>query len=242
MNLEELIVLLRKEVRRQEIPVDRPAYQRVGKDPAEPILFAGSLDAPVAIIGRDLGKDEVKFGQPLIGAGGKLVRRGILRAWETSESTAATAHGTLDGALRHALLTNTVPFKPPGNKAYSDSVKDRFRPFLLQLLTQFWSGHHIITLGSEAFRWFEPYGREDAFHGGEPDDRRFTNTFICRLPIVKVESHRTPPKDVKVLPLPHPSPLNRRWRPRFPALLDQRLANIKRDLDTSKVSPSRKAQ
>ena len=33
-----------------------------------------------------LGKDEVRLGQPLIGAGGKLVRQGVLRAWQAEGS------------------------------------------------------------------------------------------------------------------------------------------------------------
>ncbi len=60
--------------------------------------------------------------------------------------------------LEAVLLTNTVPYKPPGNKAYPAAVKERFRPFLAELLGRYWTGHHVITLGTEAFQWFTPYG------------------------------------------------------------------------------------
>jgi len=110
-TIETLIEEAGHEARCQELPVDRPVYERHGKDPGRPILFAGSLDAPVCIMGRDLGKDEVKLGQPLIGAGGRLVRQGILRAREHGYNATAEPRDSLDGALRHALLTNTVPFK-----------------------------------------------------------------------------------------------------------------------------------
>ena len=57
--------------------------------------------------------------------------------------------------LDRVLLTNTVPFKPPGNKAYSTAVKERFRPFLAELLvTAIGVGTIVITLGNEAFQWF----------------------------------------------------------------------------------------
>lgn len=226
-SIEGLIERVRQEVRRGEIPVDRATYERLGKDPEEPILYAGSLAAPVVIFGRDLGKDEVKFGQPLIGAGGKRVREGLLRAWDQPVPLAKATRATLEGALQHAILTNTVPYKPPGNNAYPDAVKDRFRPFLLQLLTRHWRGHDIITLGNEAFRWFEPYGSQVEFRGLGRTDERFTAAFICRLPSAGNDSNRTVTKQVSVLPLPHPSPLNRRWREQFPSMLFQRLEAIR---------------
>ena len=59
-SINELIEALRREAGRAEFPVDTPIYERSGRDPTEPIFFAGSLDAPLCILGRDLGKDEVR--------------------------------------------------------------------------------------------------------------------------------------------------------------------------------------
>ena len=233
MTIKRLTEWIREEASRGEIPVDRPAYEQFGKDPGEPILYAGSLAAPVGFLGRDLGKEEVKFGQPLIGAGGKLVRQGILRAWNHPETTEPLTRTQLEIALRYALLTNTVPFKPPGNKAYADPIKERFRPFLLRLLTRFWSGQHIITLGTEAFRWFEPYGSRQEFRGRGRLDDRFTSTFSCQLPILESDPDRPATKEIVVLPLPHPSPLNRRWHAQFPSMLAERLSEIRSILGSS---------
>src|SRR3954451_20031811 len=79
-TVDDLIEAVRQEAIRGDMPIDREVYEQVDRDPVQPILFAGSLDAPVCFFGRDLGKDEVRHGQPLIGAAGKLVRVGILRA------------------------------------------------------------------------------------------------------------------------------------------------------------------
>lgn len=225
-TIEKLIEAACQEARRHELPVDGPVYERHGRDPSRPILFAGSLHAPVCVMGRDLGKDEVRLGQPLIGAGGKLVRLGILRALEPGYNVTAEPRDQHDDALHHALLTNTVPFKPPGNKAYSEAVKQRFRPFLLELLTRFWSGQHIITLGTEAFRWFEPYGDKAEFQSVGTTDARFNHEFPCLLPIPDHEPAAVEFKRVTVLPIPHPSPLNRRWLGQFPHLLANRLAQV----------------
>jgi uracil-DNA glycosylase len=186
-----------------------PVYERFKKDPFQPILYAGSLEAPVCIFGRDLGKDEVRLGQPLIGAGGKLVRQGVLRAWQAEGSADLVSPGELQDAPRYALLTNTVPYKPPGNKAYSDPVKQRFRPLILELLTRFWTGHHIIPLGTESFRWFEPYGDLQEFRARGRSEARFDSVFPCRLPVPHKEHSRSEDKLVSVMPLPHPSPLKR---------------------------------
>ncbi|WP_337173122.1 uracil-DNA glycosylase family protein [Paludisphaera sp.] len=209
-TIERLIDEAEAEASREPFPVDEPVYQKAGRDPSRPILFAGALDAPVAILARDLGRDEVAAAQPLIGAGGKLVRAGIV---------AAHGGGEPEEALKFALLTNTVPFKPPGNKAYSESVRARFRPYVAELLARFWSGSRVLTLGTEAFRWFEPYAEGGTFPESAATDARFDAEYPCRLPIPGGGD-----RAVIVAPLPHPSPLNRRWYSRFPEMLARRLA------------------
>jgi len=226
-TIEELCEEIRASARREEFPIDVPVYERCKKDPFQPILYAGSLEAAVCIFGRDLGKDEVRLGQPLIGAGGKLVRQGLLRAWQAGGSADVESPGELQNALRYALLTNTVPYKPPGNKAYSDPVKQRFRPLILELLTRFWTGHHIIPLGTESFRWFEPYGDLQEFRARGRSEARFDSVFPCRLPVPRKEHSRAQDKLVSVMPLPHPSPLNRRWLGEFPTMLARRLSQIR---------------
>jgi uracil-DNA glycosylase len=224
-TIDDLIEAVAREAAAQNLAVDRPVYERLGKDPARPVLFAGSLHAPVCAMGRDLGKDEVRLGQPLVGAGGRLVRLGILRAREPQSAEPSRPRDPLEGVLRHALLTNTVPFKPSGNKAYPEGVRSRFRPLVLRLLTEFWTGRHILTLGTEAFRWFEPYGDRAEFESVGKTDARFEHQFPCLLPGPD-QSRGDEAKRVVVLPLPHPSPLNRRWLPRFPDLLARRLAEV----------------
>ena len=188
-TIEELREAIRAHARRGEFPIDVPIYERFKKDPFQPILYAGSLEAPICVFGRDLGKDEVRLGQPLIGIGGKLVRQGLLRAWQAAGSEDAISSGSLQEAPSHALLTNTVPYKPSGNKAYSEAVKQRFRPLLLELLTRFWTGRYIISLGTEAFRWFEPYGDPDEFRTRGRSDERFDAVFPCRLPVPGSAAH-----------------------------------------------------
>lgn len=223
-TLSGLIAAIRREAESAEFPIDEPVYRRAGRDPKDPILFAGTLEAPVCFVGRDLGKDEVAAGQPLIGAAGRLVRLGVLSAWgDRPGAEGPSSEGLpLQGALRYVVLTNTVPYKPPGNKAYPESVRRRFRPFLETFLARYWQGHHLITLGSEAFQWFEPYADAEEFAAGGRSDARFESAFRCRLPRDHSDS-----KEVTVLPLPHPSPLNRRWYDQFPEMLARRLAEVR---------------
>ncbi len=154
-TIDELLAAVEGEARRAEFPIDTPVYERSGRDPMVPVLFAGSLTAPVCSVGRDLGKDEVAAAQPQIGAAGRLVRAGVYRAAGLGEPSKADK--ALPQALDHVLLTNLVPYKPPGNKAYPESVRKRFRPFLAELLAVHWNGGRVITLGTEAFQWFAPY-------------------------------------------------------------------------------------
>ena len=232
-TMNGLISEVRREAERSAFPIDEPVYQRSGRDPKDPILFAGSLDAALCIVGRDLGKDEVSAGQPLIGAAGRLVREGILKAFDAPEPDRDPVPGQppLNHALNYAVLTNTVPYKPPGNKAYPETVRRRFRPFLQRLLTHYWQGVHIITLGTEAFRWFEPYADPSDIEALGGSEARFQNAFQCRIP----DSDRPAMigKVVLVYPLPHPSPLNQRWYSRFPEMLAGRLAEIRQRIGES---------
>lgn len=221
-TIEDLIADVRAEAAKAEFPVDKPVYDKAERDPLDPVLFAGSLDAPVCIFGRDLGKDEVQFGQPLVGAGGKLVRQGLLRAFAGDAPKKPDAR--LEAALRYAILTNTVPYKPPGNKAYPGRVKERFRPFVAELLAAFWKGGRVICLGTEAFEWFAPYaepGAQEEFWKGED---RYERDLPC---VIKaVHEGRNVEKSILLAPLPHPSPLNQRWYGRFPSMLDDRLKAV----------------
>lgn len=221
-SVEELLHAIRREALSAWFPVDDGVYRQAGKDPAEPILFAGSLEAPVCLFGRDLGREEVKLGQPLVGPAGRLARAGVCDHWEDQPPERPDRH--LETALRHVFLANTVPYKPPGNKAYSHAVKERFRPFIAELLHVHWTGDRVITLGSEAFHWFAPYAQEDPETFWAREDR-YEADLCCLLPVEAVGG--TARKVVTVSPLPHPSPLNVRWFKKFPELLAKRLAAIR---------------
>ncbi len=217
--IQELLRRVREEAERLEVCVDRDIYTLAGRDPVEPILFAGSPDAPIAVVGRDLGREEVLAGQPLIGSAGRRVRSALYRMLTGNQPPEGDR--SMETILPHVLLTNTVPFKPVGNKCYPTAVRERFRPFLAELLTCHWKGHCVITLGTEAFRWFEPYAPAGAIEAFWKDGDRFEAEMACVLEVVRHGTvvHRP----VTVAPLPHPSPLNQAYLARFPGLLDGRL-------------------
>jgi uracil-DNA glycosylase len=218
-TLDRLIAAIHDEAKRTEFPVDQPVYDLAKKDSSRPILYAGSLRAPVCVFGRDLGKDEVALGEPLVGAGGRLVRSCVYEAIRAEKPPKSDRR--LEPVLEHILLTNTVPYKPPGNKAYSDAVKDRFRPFLLEFLTNHWKGDRVITLGNEAFQWFVRYAEPGAAEELWKRADRYEADLRCILPFdLDGQLLR---KCITVCPLPHPSPLNARWSARFPELLAKRL-------------------
>jgi uracil-DNA glycosylase len=223
-TIEALIDAVQAEARRDEFPIDAPVYAKAERDPTRPILYAGAPGAAVCVFGRDLGKDEVAAGQPLVGAGGRLVREGVYRALHGEGPPSSDRR--LESVLPHVLLTNTVPYKPPGNKAYSGSVKERFRPFVAELLAAHWRGDRVITLGTEAFRWFAPYASEGDFDAFWDRDDRYTATLDCILEADPPGSRTPLRKPLTLLPLPHPSPLNQRWYKQFSGLLARRLASV----------------
>lgn len=237
-HIDQLIAQIHQEAQREPFPVDEPVYRDAGLDPLMPILYAGNLESQLCFFARDLGKDEVIAQQPLYGAAGKLVRRGLYRALYHKEPSDNT---DLQAVLDRVILTNTVPYKPPGNKAYSEAVKKRFRPFLEQLLVLHWQGDaygkgkalRIITLGNEAFKWFSPYAPKGALTKffeqsdaqGASSASRYTASTQITLTAQDDQGKRHE-RSVTLLPLPHPSPLNQKYYAQFPQLLQQRLAEI----------------
>ncbi len=217
--VQPILDAMRREAERAPFPLDGEVYERFGRSPVVPIAFAGNPQAGVCSFGRDLGRDEVRLGQPQVGAAGRQVRLGVLEAAGIAPESAGSH---LEAALEHVFLSNTVPYKPPGNKAYPDRVKERFRPYVARLLACFWTGDRVITLGTEAFQWFAPYGEPGAAEAFWRRDDRYEAEFPCRL---RAETPEGSPveRPLTVCPLPHPSPLNQRWFQQFPELLRRRL-------------------
>jgi len=221
-SIEQLIAQIQSEAERVPFPIDEPVYQAANLKPTQPILYAGNLASQLCFFGRDLGKDEVHARQPLYGAAGRLVRQGVYRAVYHQESS---QNDELLAVCDHVLLTNTVPYKPPGNKAYLAGVKNRFRPFIERLLVIHWQGNQIITLGTEACKWFIPYGAKGEVTSFFQRDDRYTASLQVTL---RGLDHLRQPheKQVTLLPLPHPSPLNEKYYAKFPEMLQQRLGEI----------------
>lgn len=221
-DIEQLIAEIQQEAESAEFPIDEPVYRAAGLSPTWPILYAGNLESKLCFFARDLGKDEVTARQPLYGAAGLLVRRGLYLAMFGKE---ASNKEDLQKILDRVLLTNTVPYKPPGNKAYSEAVKKRFRPFLERFLVLHWKGDRIITLGNEAFKWFSPYAAKGvAAEFFESSDR-----YTASLPITlqaKDNQGNLHQRQATLLPLPHPSPLNQLYYAQFPQMLQARLTKI----------------
>lgn len=223
-DIDTLIAQVQQEAERAEFPLDIPVYEAANLEPTKPILYAGNLQSPLCFFGRDLGKDEVHARQPLIGAAGTLVRKGFYYA--IHQQKAPQRKDLDDTIIKRVLLANTVPYKPPGNKAYLMKVKKRFRPFLEKLLVFHWQGNQIITLGTEAFKWFTPYGSSgelDAFFAQK--NTRYKATITINLTALD-ELERSHTKRVTLLPLPHPSPLNKQYYAAFPNMLQKRLAQV----------------
>lgn len=217
-TVKQLLAALEREARRAPFPIDRAVYQAYGLSPTTPILYAGSLEASVGFIARDLGRDEVRYRQPLVGAAGRLVREGVYRALGGKGKPTRTE---LEETLRYVLLTNTVPWKPPGNKPYSNAVRNRFRPWITRFLTRHWKGQYLITLGTEAFMYFAPYAPQGVFEAFWKREDRYERDIEVTVPSTGPDGPIE--KTLTLAPLPHPSPLNKKFYELFPSMLDRRL-------------------
>ena len=217
--MSSLVTLLQRieaEAQLGNMGIDQAVYEEAGRRVTEPVLLgSGSVCAQVGIFGRDPGRTEIELNEPFIGKGGQLVRAGLYRAaygGELPDLATSVAVGS------QVFWANTVPYKPIGNKAWSVKVKRRFVPFIRELLVEHWQGHELITLGNVAFDWFRlaaPELKTQLREFWSSEERYSSSLEICLQG-----------KSIRLHPLPHPSPLNAKWYPKFPALLDARLAQL----------------
>ena len=222
MSIENLIKQIQTEAEKEDFPLDIPVYKSAKKEPTQPILYFGNLRSNICFFGRDLGRDEVFAGQPLIGAAGTLVRQGFYSAIHHQNTTDKVK---LESIKNRLILTNTVPYKPPENKAYSMKVKRRFRRYVEQLLVIYWQGKQIITLGTEAFKWFEYYSTKQEFSAFWSRSDRYESSLHLNLTALDSQGNNYE-KRVTIYPLPHPSPLNQKYYKKFPSMLQNTLAQL----------------
>ncbi len=221
-DIATLIAEIETEAKREEFPIDIPVYKSANLEPTHPVLYAGNLHSPLCFFGRDLGRDEVHARQPLIGAAGTLVRQGF---YQVIHGKKTSNPQELQTVCDRILLTNTVPYKPPGNKAYLVKFKKRFLPYIERLLVIHWQGNQVITLGTEAFKWYAPYaekGKLDSFF--KQSDRYEAKLTVSVTATDEVGNQFS--KFITLLPLPHPSPLNQKYYSAFPRMLQQRLTQV----------------
>lgn len=208
--LARLVADVEAEARRAPFDVCLDTYLDAKRDPRVPILCAGSTSARWCAVGRELGREEVHAGEPLVGMAGRRFRRAV---HESLRGPAPKSERRFADVPDAVLLTNLVPFRPVDNVAYDRATVDRFRPFLERLLADVWTGDVVLALGQTSMMWFAPYARDGAVAALWADvDARFRDTLD-----VTVRGRR-----MVLAPLPHPSPLSP-FKAQFAELLARRL-------------------
>ena len=208
--LAALAADVEREARRAPFDVCAATYAAAGRDPKVPILCAGATSARWCAVGRELGRDEVLSGEPLVGMSGRRLRRAV---HEALHGPAPKEERAFARVLDDVLLANLVPYRPVDNEAYDRATVDRFRPFLERLLADVWTGDTVLALGQHATLWFAPYARPGAVESlWEDTAARFRDTLTV---IVRGRA-------LVLAPLPHPSPLSP-FKAQFAELVRRRL-------------------
>lgn len=210
--LARLAAEIEREARRAPFDLALDTYAEAGRDPRAPILCAGSPSAKWCAVGRELGREEVLRGEPLVGTSGRRLRRA---AHDALRGSAPKAEREFRAVLGDLFLTNLVPYRPVDNEAYDRATVDRFRPFVERLLADVWTGRVVLSLGQHATLWFAPYARDGAVEALWADaDARFARTIG-----VEIRGRR-----LVLAPVPHPSPLSP-FRSEFASLVARRLTS-----------------
>lgn len=122
-SVDELKVALEKH---NKLPICLTATQ--------PVIGYGDTASPVVFIGEAPGEEEDIEGKPFVGKAGKLL-------------TAILDSINID--REKIYITNTVPWRPPGNRVPTATEINFFKPFIHQLL-KIIKPKIIVTLGGTA--------------------------------------------------------------------------------------------
>jgi uracil-DNA glycosylase family 4 len=95
---------------------DGCALKRAGA--TQPVIWRGAVGAPVMIIGEAPGADEDAQGQPFVGRAGKLLDKMVAAA----------------GLTGRVFITNTVYWRPPGNRTPTIAEQMSCSPFLERII------------------------------------------------------------------------------------------------------------
>ena len=91
--------------------IDVACYGRHGRDPLQPLIGLGPVDAPLCFVGRDPGAAEVAQWRPFVGGSGQQIRRAL-------------------AAHRSALVALTHPeLEALGNNASGERFQSLFLRF-----------------------------------------------------------------------------------------------------------------
>ncbi len=198
------------EARRAPFDVCRETYAAAERDPDAPIVCVGATSARWCAVGRELGREEVHAGEPLVGMGGRRLRRAL---HEALVGPAPKTERAFRAVLDRVLLTNLVPYRPVDNEAYDKATVARFRPFVERLLADVWTGDVVLALGETSTKWFAPYAADGAVAALWSDaDARFRDTLAVTIR----------GRALTLAPLPHPSPLSP-FKKEFASLVARRL-------------------
>ena len=80
----------------------------------------------------------------------------------------------------------------------------------------------MLFRSTEAFKWFIPYGHKGEVNEFFQQSDRYENKLsvtLCATDTLGMQHQR----QVTLLPLPHPSPLNQKYYAKFPQMLQKRL-------------------
>lgn len=97
------------------------------------VVRRGRADAPLMVIGEAPGADEDAQGQPFVGRAGKLLDKMLAAA----------------GLSEQVLITNTVFWRPPGNRTPSAAEQAVCAPFLERIIT-LTRPHALLLVGGAA--------------------------------------------------------------------------------------------
>jgi uracil-DNA glycosylase family 4 len=107
------------------------------RETATNLVFSdGNPSASIMIIGEAPGGEEDRAGKPFVGPSGQLLDRML---------------GSIGLDRTQVLITNIIPWRPPGNRAPSDIEVATCLPFLLRHLVLV-APRHILLLGATAAR------------------------------------------------------------------------------------------
>lgn len=141
---------------------EEPRFEHLRLEGIRLVPGYGASEPLAMVIGEAPGAQENDKGRPFVGPSGRVLHQlmalaGLRADWRGKQTGARVIPGCKEGLPPNVWLTNTIKFRPPGNRTPDIREIDAARPYLRREWTLIGRPRLIVAVGAVATEAFNAH-------------------------------------------------------------------------------------